>query len=248
MAARLNSAQLLRVADGNALARAAAERFEAAARRSVRERGRFSVVLAGGSTPQPLYRRLATTDSAQALPWAQTAVLFGDERCVPPAHPSSNFRMARETLLDGVPIPAGHIYRIEGERAPREAATRYEIKLRALFPGLDLPRADLVLLGLGEDGHTASLFPGSAALGERTRWVVENHVAGLDEWRVTLTLPVLCAAREVVFLVEGAGKAAIVAEVFGGTPHDGRHPAELVVPTDGELHVLLDAAAASRLG
>ena len=175
-------------------------------------------------------------------------MLFGDERCVPPDHPDSNFRMARETLLDGVPIPENQVLRMEGENAnPARAAHFYETRMRELFPDAEWPRIDLVLLGVGTDGHTASLFPGTDALQERERWVVANYVPKLEAWRITLTLPALNSARQVLFLLTGSKKAGVVAQGFGGEPHDEPLPCELVRPRDGQREVLLDEEAAIQL-
>lgn len=228
------------------VAYAAGLRFLAAARAAVRERGRFVVGLSGGSTPRALHRVLASGPVRPQVPWSRTIVLFGDERPVGPDDPDSNFRMARETLLDHVRLPDDQVLRIRGELPPETAARDYEDRLRALFHD-GAPRIDLLFLGLGADGHTASLFPGTAALEETDRWVAANPVPAHDTTRITLTLPVLCAARHVVFLVTGKEKARTVAEVFGGRAHGPPHPAERVRPNDGELHVLLDRDAASLL-
>jgi len=203
----------------------------------------FTVVLAGGSTPRKTYEELARRKGA--IDTQRTWFLFGDERCVPPDHERSNYRMAREALFDPLGVPPERVLRMEGERDPQDAARQYEERLRAILPEAD-PRLDLVLLGIGPDGHTASLFPGTTALEERNRWVVANWVPQLDEWRLTLTLPILNRARGVAFLVSGADKAAVVAEVFGGAPHTGAYPCELVVPQDGTLSVLLDSPASTR--
>ena len=207
----------------------------------------FRLVLSGGSTPRALYEMLAREPEQPAVPWRSTDVLFGDERCVPPDSEQSNFRMAREALLRHVPVADDRVHRIRGEDNPDVAAEDYEYRLRALFAGQDVPRFDLLLLGIGTDGHTASLFPETAALDERERWVAANHVGQLDAWRITLTYPALCSARHVLFMITGASKAQVVAEAFGDLPHDTPHPSERVVPVDGTLEILLDRAAASRL-
>lgn len=239
---------VLVLADPGSVAEAAAEMFAAAAERAVEDRGRFTVALAGGRTPQTLYRRLAEREFADRIPWDAGWYAFGDERCVAPDHPDSNFRAADDALLAHVSIPPDRVLRMPGElEQPSRAAFFYEQRLRELFPGEPWPRFDLVLLGLGADGHTASLFPGTDALLERERWTTANWAPALDAWRLTLTLPVLCAAREILFVVTGRDKAQAVAEAFCGAPHEPPHPAELVVPTDGAREVLVDAAAAALL-
>ncbi len=175
-------------------------------------------------------------------------MFWGDERCVPPDHPESNYGMAKAALLDKVGLGEGHAIRILGEMTPaQEAARDYERKLRLFFRDEELPRFDLILLGLGEDGHTASLFPGTAALAERERWVVANHVERLNADRITLTLPAINAAHRVLFLVSGESKAAVVREIFRDDVSNDRFPAQLVRPGSGEVAWLLDAAAAQRL-
>ncbi len=228
--------------DAAALARGAADRVIESARAAP---GAFALVLAGGSTPRKTYEELTRRQSA--LDPQRTWFLFGDERCVPPDHERSNYRMAREALFDPLGVPPERVLRMEGERDPQDAARRYEERLRAILLETD-PRLDLVLLGIGPDGHTASLFPGTTALEERDRWVVANWVPQLDEWRLTLTLPILNRARGVAFLVRGADKARIVAEAFGGVAHASPYPCERVRPETGALSVLLDTIAAARLG
>jgi 6-phosphogluconolactonase len=240
-----------RVADAEAVARAAAEEVVEAGARAVAERGRFAVALSGGSTPRRLYRLLADPAAPfrGRLRWDAVHVFFGDERHVPPDHADSNYRMAREALLDHV--EAASVHRIRGELPDAEAAAAaYEAELRAFFAlgaGDAPPALDLVLLGLGADGHTASLFPGSPALEERRRWVAAPLVEAVRAHRITLTLPMLVRAREVVFLVAGAEKAAALARVLG--PADARPlPAARVHPGAGALVWIVDRAAAARLG
>jgi 6-phosphogluconolactonase len=240
----LSAPLLRRLGDPEALARAAAEEVVGAATRAVAARGAFTVALAGGATPRRLYRLLADAGAPfhGRIPWDRTHVFFGDERPVAPDHPDSNYRMAREALLDHVAVASVH--RIPAE-APGAAAA-YEADLRAFFgtPGdAAPPRLDLVLLGLGPDGHTASLFPGTAAVEEAARWVVSPFVPQVGSRRVTLTLPVLNRARAVLFLVSGAEKAGALARVLGGEPL----PAARVQP-DGGAVWLVDDAAASALG
>ncbi|MBN1888017.1 MAG: 6-phosphogluconolactonase [Thermoflexales bacterium] len=223
--------------DAEQLAGAAAERFAALAQEAIAQRGRFCVALAGGSTPRATYERLAGLH----LPWAQVQVFWSDERCVPPNHAGSNYRMARLALLDRVAIPAGNVHRVQGELRPEQAANAYEAELQETL-GAD-GRLDLVLLGMGDDGHTASLFPGTQAVEVYDRLATAVYVERLDSWRVTLTLPVLNAARHVLFLVSGAAKASALARVRRGEPL----PAGLVRPVDGELAWLVDQAAGGAL-
>jgi len=245
------SGEVRREASVPALHRAAAELFVSAAEAAVRDRGAFSVALAGGNTPRGLYALLAGDASLRArVPWERVRIFFGDERHVPPDHPDSNFRMAQETLLAQVPIAADHVWRMKAEYEDAErTAAEYERDIRAAFalpPGAR-PKFDLVLLGLGPDGHTASLFPGTAALHERSRLVVANRVEKLDTDRVTLTAPVLNDAREVLFLVAGADKAPALKAVLEGPDEPERFPAQLIRPADGVLRWLVDPAAAAAL-
>lgn len=222
-------------------AAAAAERIAAVVRRG------GQLALAGGSTPRRAYELLAEMD----LDWSGCELWLGDDRCVPPDHQHSNFKMVGEELVDRLPIchrPPGW-HRIPGELGPERAAEAFERELRAAFPAdADLPVFDLILLGIGPDAHTASLFPGDAALGERERWAVGVEIPGMAPLvpRVTLTLPAINAAREVVFLISSADKADAVARAFGDTPGPDA-PASLVRPANGTLTVLLDEAAAARL-
>jgi 6-phosphogluconolactonase len=233
-------------ADPDALADAAAELFAGAASAAQLVQGRFSVALAGGSTPRALYARLAGPDVR--VDWSHVHVFWSDERCVPPGDPDSNYRMAHEALLAHVPLPAGNLHRIRGELDPPQAADEYERELRAFF-GDDAPQFDLVLLGLGDDGHTASLFPGSPALHETRRWVVAVEHDGPPPPlvpRVTFTPPVLNAARSVIFLVAGRAKAARLAEVLHGPHQPDVLPAQIVRPS-GLLVWMVDEAAAGAL-
>lgn len=206
--------------------------------------GSFSIVLAGGSTPRQLYQLLAEAHFAGHVDWSLVHVFWGDERCVPPDHEDSNYRMARLALLDHVQLPAGNIYRMRGEGDPQQAAVDYEKRLRAFF-GEDAVRFDLVLLGMGDDGHTASLFPGTAALDETERLVVANHVPQQDSWRLTLTYPAINNAANVTFLVAGADKAEALRDVLEGPPD--QYPAQRVQPVNGSLLWLVDDAAAAQL-
>lgn len=230
-----------------ALTRATADEIIRAGRVALARHGRFDVALAGGATPRGVYRLLAA-DYADALPWSQVHLFFGDERAVPPDHPDSNCRMVRESLLSGTPGTArqSRLHRMEAESPPALAADRYEEELRRHFAAAPpaQPVFDLVLLGMGTDGHTASLFPGTAALGELHRAVVANEVPQLGTTRITLTFPCLNQAREILFLVAGADKAAMLAKVLHGDPTGARYPAQDIRPTSGTLTWMLDEAAA----
>jgi len=224
-----------------ALADAAAARFVAAAGDAMASRGQFIVALSGGSTPRGTYLRLGAEALVSKVMWSRVQVLWGDERCVPPDHVESNYRMARETLLDRVPVPAANVHRIHGEDDPATAAAAYEATLRALA------RIDLVLLGLGEDGHTASLFPGSAAVHEQTRWVMAARAAAASMWRITLTPAVINAAAQVLFLVSGGAKADILRRVLEGPRRPQELPAQAIAPSNGRVRWYVDAAAAADL-
>lgn len=229
-----------------AASRAAAELFAAEACRAVAAHGRFTVLLAGGETPRSAYEILAEPPLREQVPWEAVHVFWGDERCVPDDDPRSNARMARIALLDHVPVPAEQIHPIRCDRSPREGAAAYEELLRAFFAG-GPPRFDLVFLGLGGNGHTASLFPGTPVLDERKRWSGEVYVAEDRLHRVTLTAPVINRAALVAFLVTGEGKAAVLKEVLEGSADPHRLPARLISPGDGELLWLVDRAAARLL-
>jgi len=233
------------VPDNTALARTAAEEFHRLSEAAVQERGRFSVALSGGNTPRAVYSILASEH--QQLPWDRIHLFFGDERHVPPDHPDSNFRMASESLLGKVPIPEKNVHRIRTELEANAAAKEYEQELREFFHLInhDWPRFDLIFLGLGEDGHTASLFPGSKALTEESRTVVANWVEKFKTFRITLTFPVLNHASEVVFMVSGAGKAQILSEVLRSGSR--KYPAQNVQPENGQLLWLVDQGAGSML-
>jgi 6-phosphogluconolactonase len=232
--------------DTQPLARAAARRFANLAGRAVKTRGRFSSALSGGSTPGTLYRWLAEDACRDHISWDKVHLFWGDERCVPPDDPGSNYRLAHETLIARVPIPDSNVHRIPAELEPEAAARAYAEVLRGFFGG-PWPHFDLVLLGLGSDGHVASLFPGSPALHETARPVVAVTAQYEDRpaRRVTLTLPAINAARHVLFLVSGETKAGILQAVLEGPA--GQFPAQQVHPTAGRLTWLLDAGAASRL-
>jgi 6-phosphogluconolactonase len=229
-----------------ALARAAAERVVVAAAAAIATRGRFVIALTGGSTPKALSALLASAEFAGKIDWSSVHAYWGDERCRPPDDPASNYRMARETLLDHVPIPATQVHRMRGEDDPARAAAAYEQDLRAVFPE-GHARFDLILMGMGQNGHTASLFPHLSAVRERVRWVVAEHVPEVGMWRITLTPVAINAAAEILFLVAGADKAAMLARVLEGPRLVDELPAQAIVPTAGTLTWLVDAAAAASL-
>jgi len=233
--------------DPPALFQAAAVEFAAQATTAVRVKGRFSVALSGGSTPKSLYSLLAKNSS---LPWDKTYFFFGDERHVPPDSPESNYRMAREALLSKIPVPSENVFRVPAENPDaNQAAEAYEQTLKTFFnpPIGSFPRFDLILLGMGPDGHTASLFPGGKALQETSRWVVANWVEKFRTDRITLTLPVLNNAAVVMFMASGADKADILKEVLQGNQPGELFPSKLVHPSAGKLIWLVDQAAASQL-
>ncbi|MBI2017158.1 MAG: 6-phosphogluconolactonase, partial [Candidatus Rokubacteria bacterium] len=232
------------------VSREAARRFAVAAGKAIRAWGWFTVALSGGATPLALFRLLAASPLRAILPWDRTQVFWGDERCVPPEDPASNYGVARALLLSRVAIPPANIHRMRGEEEPGRAALAYEAELRAAF-GLTaggVPRFDLALLGLGEDGHTASLFPGSPALRETDRLVAAPFVEHLSAHRLTLTLPVLNAARDLLVLVSGSEKAEALRESLEGPGSPEPLPLQQVKPREGSLTYLVDAAAARLLG
>ena len=233
------------VPDSAALAQAAADLFARVTTEAVAARGRAAVALSGGSTPRQMGEVLVSTHRDQ-VPWNRLEVFWGDERWVPESSPESNAGVAKRTFLDHVPIPPERVHPFPtAGLEPAEAAAAYEETIRSVLGSS--PRFDLVLLGMGDDGHTASLFPGTAALGERTALAVANHVPKLDATRLTLTVPVLNAGRDVVFLVGGAGKAATLAAVLEGPDRPEELPAQLIRPTDGRLLWLVDRDASTRL-
>jgi 6-phosphogluconolactonase len=227
-------------------ARAAAEELSAAGADAIADRGVFRVALSGGTTPTHFFDMLARPRYRRRVDWGRTRVFFVDERCVSPSHERSNYRLAKEHLFDPLGVPAANVFRMRGEDEPRRAAAAYEKVLREEF-GASTPRFDLVLLGLGADGHTASLFPGTPALAEKKRWVAPNPAPSTGEWRLTLTLPVLNAGRRVVFLVAGADKASVVAALLTKKPGYRKLPASRVAPKRGALIWILDEEAATEL-
>lgn len=233
-------------ADLEALSFAAAELFASEARQAVQANGKFTVALAGGSTPRRTYELLASCPLRDQVPWQNTHVFWGDERCVPSDDPRNNGLMARRALLDHVPIPPEQVHPMVCDRNPMEAAAEYEVLLRGIFPG-DRPRFDLILLGLGENGHTASLFPGTSVLEERQRWVGEVYLADEGVHRLTLTAATINQASLVVFLVSGYDKAQVLRNVLIEAQDPRSIPARLIKPVDGGLLWLVDRQAARLL-
>ena len=235
------------VPDLDALNHAAANEFVSCATAAIRARGRFTVALSGGKTPRAIYSLLAEK-FADSVPWHQVFVFFGDERHVPPDDPGSNYRMANEAFLCRVPIPAKNVHRIQAELPATMAADQYQSTLQEFFSFQNgrFPRFDLVMLGMGEDGHTASLFSGTTALDENSRLVVANHVEKLQTDRITLTFPVLNAAAEVMVAIAGQNKARVVRDIVN-SPQENLYPIQRVHPNDGRLLWLVEQTAASLL-
>jgi 6-phosphogluconolactonase len=235
--------------DADELARKAAEQFIARAGEAIARSGRFAVALSGGSTPKALYSLLASPDFRDRIDWSRVHLFWGDERCVPPEHPDSNFGMVREALLKKIQIPNKNTHRMLGEREPGQAVAAYEAELKDFFgvkPG-GWPRFDLIFLGLGEDGHTASLFPGTDAANETEHLAAVAYVERLQSYRLTLTLPVINAAAQATFLVSGETKAKIVREILAADAAASSYPAGKVRPTDGRLTWFIAADAAKDL-
>ena len=233
--------------DAEAVARGAAERFVELGQAAIDARGCFSVGLAGGSTPKRAYELLASEAYREQLNWSKVHIFFGDERCVPPDHSESNYRMANEALISRVSIPPPNVHRINGLGDAVANASLYEDELRTFFNAASWPRFDLVLLGMGDDGHTASLFPGTKALVEPRAWVVANWVEKFGAFRITLTAPAINHAANIAFLVTGATKAERLLEVLRGALDPEKLPSQLIQPLDGSLFWLVDKAAAGRL-
>ena len=235
------------VADASSLYQTAAQEFSRCAVAAVNTRGRFSVALSGGNTPRGVYSLLAAEPKSR-LPWEKIFVFFGDERHVPPDDPESNYKMANEALLSKVPIPQQNIFRVPAELPADEAAVSYDRRLRDFFSlaANAWPCFDLILLGLGDDGHTASLFPGSAALQDASRLVAANWVEKFKSYRITFTYPLINHAAEVAFIVSGKNKAQVVREIMVPTPGKA-YPAQRVQPQTGRLLWILDRDAAQLL-
>jgi 6-phosphogluconolactonase len=234
-----------------AVAQSAAKFFADSASAAVQARGRARIAISGGTTPEAMFNLLA--DPAQPflkqIPWDKLDLYWVDERCVPPTDAESNYRMTKEALLSKVPLAPERVHRMEGELDPAVAAARYESTIRNTFrlEGAETPTFDLVLLGMGDDGHTASLFPHTEAINDLTDIVTANHVPQKDTWRITLTWPVINQGREVAFLIEGAGKAQVLHDVILGPYQPDTFPSQIIRPSSGHLTLLLDSAAASNL-
>src|SRR5271155_1051134 len=234
-----------------ATARAGAQLFTDAVVKAAAARGLARIAISGGTTPKTMFGLLA--DPAEPflkqVPWDKLELYWVDERCVPPDNAESNYRMTKETLLSKVPLAAERVHRMEGELDPEIAAARYESTIRNSFKleGAETPTFDLVLLGMGDDGHTASLFPHTEALDNLTNIAIANHVPQKDTWRITLTWPVINQGREVAFLIEGAAKTQVLHDVFLGTYQPETYPSQLIPPPSVRLTFLLDPAAAAQL-
>jgi 6-phosphogluconolactonase len=240
--------RIWRVTDAAALAQTAAALFRHQAQEQIAQQGRFTVALSGGSTPKAMFALLASEPYRSAIQWAQVHLFWGDERCVSPDHADSNYRMTKDALLAHVPIPAENIFRWHGERDPAEAAHDYRAQLRQFFQTQSLPQFDLVFLGMGADGHTASLFPGTTALhAEADTIAVENYVEKLKSYRLTLTAATLNQAQAIVFLIAGADKAATLKAVLEGDYQPDLYPSQLIQPARGTLTWIVDEAAAESL-
>jgi len=232
------------VPDPAAVATAAAKRIVDLAEDAIATRGSFSIALSGGSTPKNLFQLLAAEPYSKRIDWKNWKIYFGDERCVPPTHPDSNFRMAGESLIDKVAIPPDHIHRMKGEIDPNQAATEYGRLLKEHFADGGL---DIILLGMGDDGHTASLFPKTAALNEAHHRCVANFVEKLGVWRITMTAPFINRARQIIVMATGATKADRLHQVLDGPPDTQNLPIQLIDPPNGQALWLLDAPAAAKL-
>ncbi len=229
--------------DAAGIAREAAERIVFLSEEAIESRGRFSIALSGGSTPKALYTLLASPEFVTRLDWPAIDLFFGDERCVPQDHKDSNYRMAHETLISKVPVPLDNVYRMRGEIDPNEAAKEYGLMLKERFGDGGM---DLVLLGMGDDGHTLSLFPGTKAVTETEHRVVANYAENSTtgkSWRITLTAPFVNRSRNVIVMLAGANKADRVKEVLEGPRDPERLPIQLIQPV-GKMTWLLDAGAA----
>jgi 6-phosphogluconolactonase len=232
--------------DPESLSEAAARLFVKQSRYAVRVQNRFSVALAGGHTPEHTYQALSQPPFRDQVPWAKVHVFWGDERCVPLDDPRSNAHMAHQALLNHVPIPPNQIHPIRCVQNPRQAAKEYESLLRDFFAG-GSPRFDLVLLGLGENGHTASIFPNTPAVDEKERWVLAVFVSEQSMWRVTMTPPLINQAAMVAFLVAGTIKARVLRRVLDGPFKPRDLPAQLIQPTSGGLDWIVDEEAYREL-
>lgn len=232
--------------DPQELSKAAAEMFVKTAREAVQERGKFTVALTGGSSPAHMYQLLAQKPYNELVPWDQTYVFWGDERWIPLSDNRSNARMAFETFLHKAPIPPEQTFQMWGEQEPEAYAAHYE-KLIRKHVGQENPRFDLILLGMGEDGHTASLFPGTEVLKEKEKLVEAYYLESQDMYRITLTAPCINQARKIAFLTFGEKKADALYEVLEGDRNPEKYPSQLIQPQQGETIWFVDEAAAQRL-
>lgn len=237
--------------DPQRLAQAAAEHFVQVAEAAIKARGVFTVALSGGTTPLMLYRLLASSPYNEQIDWSHTHIFWGDERCVPPDHDESNYLKAKQTLLDHIEIPKTNIHRVLAELPPEQAAEDYEEKLLKFFSSLQdetertEAQFDLLLLGMGDDGHTASLFPGTPAIHEEINWVVAQYIDKLASWRISLTPGILNRAANITFLVAGAAKSYALQKVLYGSYQPDRYPAQIINPRHGVLRWMVDESAAT---
>jgi 6-phosphogluconolactonase len=229
--------------------RRAAQYFTDGIISAVAARGKARIAISGGNTPKNTFQLLAETPYRDLIPWSKLELYWVDERCVAPDQPDSNYRMTREALLDKVPLNGAQVFRIQGELDPQEGAAKYEFAIRQSFrlEGAEIPVFDMVALGMGPDGHTASLFPHTEGLHEMMRVAIANHVVQKETWRVTLTWPVINRARDVFFLIEGADKVPALKQVFLGAYDPETFPSQLIQPASRRITLLLDSAAAAAL-
>jgi 6-phosphogluconolactonase len=232
--------------DTKVLTEAAVTLFVDLAAESIEARGQFTAALSGGSTPQPLYESLGSTENMGRVDWKRVHLFWGDERHVPKDHPDSNYRMVRKELIQNIAIPEGNVHRVPTELEIHIAAAEYEAELRRFFNG-PWPRFDLLLLGMGKDGHTASLFPHSNGLKEEQRWFIANYAPKRETWRLTLTINAINAASHVMVLVSGESKAGMLAEVINGPYEPELKPIQYISPTHGDMHYFVDSEAAIEL-
>ena len=232
--------------DKEANSRAAADFLIRIAREAIERKGQFIISLAGGSTPKRLYEILAEPTYKETLDWTKVHVIWGDERCVPESSPQSNSRMAKEAWLNSSSIPSSNLYPVDGTLAPEEAASKYEAQLKTVFKD-DISAIDLCLLGLGDDGHTASLFPHTTILKEDKAWVSAVYVEKMESWRISLTAPLIRASSNIAFLVSGAKKVDILPEVLNGSYQPTEYPSQLIIKDNPKVHWFLDEAAAFNL-
>lgn len=242
-------AQIEIYSDIDELCRSAVDTFTRLSKEVLSKKAVFTVALSGGSTPQRFHSLLAQKKNQSRIEWNRIHIFFSDERCVPPDHKESNYRAAYENLISKVPLPPMNVHRMPAEKKDlKTRAFEYESKMREVFcvPKGTIPSFDVIFLGLGEDGHTASLFPGTEALNEKERWVVENYVAQSGMWRMTFTLPLINQASCVIFLVSGTGKTKILNQIFDRKDQSEQLPAGLVKPSGGQLVWFVDQEAIGR--